>query len=211
VAKTVKPRKDFSDAAGVKYTLKTGTFPAGIELDEDSGEISIVANTAVVQDATDYVIVARATGAGYEGTKEATAKIKISSAADDNISGYKLKYDDLAVEQGSTGSVSPTGTIPAGANVGYSLPTGMTLPTGITLDAGTGAISISAAAATKTKTAYTIVATATGTGFTGSKETSVSITIAGKDISAYNLSYEGNASVVGLELLAVPSGTLLSA
>jgi hypothetical protein len=102
---------------------------------------------------------------------------------------FRLKYLCL-VEQGATGSVSPTGTIPAGANVGYSLPTGTTLPTGISLNEGTGAISISVAAETKTKTAYTIVATATGTGYTGSKETSVSITIAGKDVSAYNLSYE---------------------
>jgi hypothetical protein len=118
-AKTVEPRKDFPAGAGVKYTLKTGTFPAGISLDENSGEISIVANTAVVQVARDYVIVATPNGgAGYTGTKEATAKIKISSAADDDISGYELQYEDLAVEQGSTGRVSPTGTIPAGANVG---------------------------------------------------------------------------------------------
>jgi hypothetical protein len=47
-AKTVAPTKDFPEEAGVKYTLKTGTFPAGISLDENSGEISIVANTAVV-------------------------------------------------------------------------------------------------------------------------------------------------------------------
>jgi hypothetical protein len=80
----------------VKYTLKTGTFPAGISLDENSGEINIVANTAVVQGATDYVIVASANGTGYEGTKEATAKIKISSAADDDISAYELQYEDLS-------------------------------------------------------------------------------------------------------------------
>ncbi|MCK5922235.1 MAG: hypothetical protein KAG66_14925, partial [Methylococcales bacterium] len=188
--KTVAPNKNFAVAAGVKYTIKGGTtnLPTGMQLDPDNGEISIEA-TAAVQAVKTYQIVATPTDASYTGVKEATAKIKVSSATDEDISAYDLNYIDLAVEQGATGEVSPTGTIPRGASVGYALQTG-TFPDGITMEAATGKRSVAATAVAQTKTAYMIEATATGTGYTGTKEARVNITVAGKDISIYNFSYE---------------------
>jgi UDP:flavonoid glycosyltransferase YjiC (YdhE family) len=179
------------------------TLPTDITLDENTGVITI-GTTASAQEETSYTIEATAGVGNYTGTQTTSVTITIPKKT---ITGYTLTYADTSVVYATEGSIPPTPILettspfPAGANVRYAIKTDTTaaLPTGITLNENTGVITIETTASAQDETSYTIEATAGVGNYTGTKTTSVKITIPKKTIAGYTLTYADTSVVYATE------------
>ncbi len=144
---SASPSKSITPSSAiVEYSIDPA-LPEGVGLNFDprTGEIDGIPEAELVS--TSYVVSASGTG-DYTGTVDSNFFAltiiddtdNTGGANDKNIEEFIISYTDNSSEIGTELTLSPTSTIPAEADVEYSLaPT--TLPEGMSFNLGTGIIS----------------------------------------------------------------------
>ncbi len=189
----------------VEYTIMPETLPSGLALDSETGEIKGTPDAVFAS--VDYVVTATGIGTHTGVVTSNSFSMTISTATSDKISidGSTLVYSNISVaistEQLEIGPARST--IPANADVQYTIAPEDDLPPGFTFNGATGKITGTPNAAfTSSPEGY--IVTATGMGDYTGEVTSNSFTITIKlSIGGSTLMYGNISGTVGTELPSI--------